>query len=60
MPWYEHTLQIYPGKIIDKQLELKQFMNSDITLKEITKVKKIFKRNLLNINHIRMEYPDIN
>ncbi len=56
----EENINELVEKIIDKQLELKQFMNSDITLKEITKVKKIFKRNLLNINHIRMEYPDIN
>ncbi|MBU2651588.1 MAG: HDIG domain-containing protein [Bacteroidetes bacterium] len=43
--------------IIDKQLETGQFDNSNITLKEITRIKKIFKKKLMTIYHIRIEYP---
>ena len=45
-------------EIIDKQLETGQFENSDITLKEITKIKSIFKKKLMTIYHIRIEYPE--
>ena len=43
--------------IIDKQIEMKQFVNSDLTLKEITRVKKILKNKLLSIYHVRIAYP---
>lgn len=43
--------------IIDKQLETGQFDNSNITLKEITRIKKIFKKKLMTIYHVRIEYP---
>ena len=44
-------------KIIDSLIEQKQFSNSDITLKEISIIKKIFKKRMLNIMHVRIEYP---
>jgi len=44
--------------IIDKQIENKQFLNSELTLKDITRIKKILKKSLMNIYHIRMEYPE--
>jgi putative nucleotidyltransferase with HDIG domain len=44
-------------EIIDKQVEQKQFKNSNITLKDITRVKHVFKQRLMNIYHIRIEYP---
>lgn len=43
--------------IIDKQIEMKQFVNSDLTLKEITRIKKILKKKLLSIYHVRIAYP---
>lgn len=43
--------------IIDKQIEQKQFKNCNITLKDITRVKHVFKHRLMNIYHIRIEYP---
>jgi putative nucleotidyltransferase with HDIG domain len=43
--------------IINKQLETQQFENSDITLKEIFRIKKILKIRLMTIYHIRIEYP---
>lgn len=46
------------NKIIDKQLEENQFLNSNITLKEIETIKKVIKKKLMNIYHVRVEYPE--
>ncbi len=45
-------------KIIDKQKNDNQFTNSDITFREIEKIKKIIKNKLMTIYHLRVEYPD--
>ncbi|MDT0641729.1 HDIG domain-containing protein [Zunongwangia sp. F363] len=45
-------------KIINKQMKEGQFLNSNITFKEIQLVKKILKRKLKNIYHLRVEYPE--
>jgi len=45
-------------KIIDKQVKDKQFLNANITFKEIEQIKKILKRKLKNIYHLRVEYPE--
>ncbi|MFD2562212.1 HD family phosphohydrolase [Aquimarina rubra] len=45
-------------KIVNKQMEDGQFLNANITFKEIQQVKKIFKRKLTNIYHLRIEYPE--
>ncbi len=44
--------------IIDHQIEEQQFINSNITFKDITQIKRIFKRKLMNIYHVRVEYPE--
>ena len=44
-------------KVIDRQIEQNQFVNADITFKNINSIKKIFKKKLLNIYHLRIEYP---
>ncbi len=44
-------------KIIDNQMENRQFRNSPLTLKDISTIKKIIKKKLLSIYHIRIEYP---
>ena len=43
--------------IITTQIEQNQFMNSDITFKDINRLKKIFKKKLMNVYHVRVEYP---
>jgi len=43
--------------IIDYKIAQNQFINSDITFKDITTIKKIFKKRLMNIYHARIEYP---
>lgn len=44
--------------IISGQMMSGQYDNADITLKDINRIKKIFKKMLLTIYHIRIEYPD--
>ena len=45
-------------RVINKQIEEQQFVNADITLKEISQIKKILKKMLMNIYHVRIEYPN--
>jgi len=44
--------------ILTKQMEDGQFLNADITFKEIQAIKKVLKRKLANIYHLRIEYPE--
>lgn len=46
------------NKIVEKQKADNQFINSNITFREIEKIKKVIKRKLMNIYHLRVEYPD--
>ena len=54
----ENNLNNLVDNIIAGQMQSGQFDNADITLKEINKIKKIFKKMLLTIYHIRIEYPE--
>lgn len=45
-------------KIIDNQMDQGQFLNADITFKEIQLIKKVLKKKLNNIFHLRVEYPE--
>jgi cyclic-di-AMP phosphodiesterase PgpH len=44
--------------IITRQVETDQFINSDITLRDITTIKKILKKKMKNIYHVRIAYPE--
>ncbi len=44
-------------RIIESQVNDNQFSNSDLTFQDITKVKKILKKRLMSIYHVRIEYP---
>lgn len=44
-------------RIIDSQVKDNQFSNSDLTFQDITRIKKILKKRLMSIYHIRIEYP---
>lgn len=48
----------FVDKIIAGQMSANQFLNADITFKEIETIKKIFKQKLTNIYHLRIEYPE--
>ncbi|HKR06418.1 MAG TPA: HDIG domain-containing protein [Bacteroidia bacterium] len=43
--------------IIESQIHQQQFINCDITFKDISSIKKIFKKMLMSIYHVRVEYP---
>lgn len=45
-------------KIIDGQIQNKQFEQSNITFKEISQIKEILKKQLKNIYHLRVDYPE--
>ena len=47
-------------KIINHQIECGQFENCDITYRDITAIKKIFKKMLGSIYHVRIAYPSSN
>lgn len=44
--------------IINKQIETNQFVNANITFKEIRLVKSVLKKKLLNSHHVRIAYPE--
>jgi len=54
----EQKLNDLVENIITKQMETNQFVNADITMREIIIVKKILKKKLMNIYHVRIAYPD--
>lgn len=43
--------------IIDAQVKDNQFINTDLTFRDITVIKKVFKKKLMNIYHVRIAYP---
>lgn len=60
------SLQTYDIESIDKlvegivksQMSEGQYANADITLKDISTIKKMFKKKLMNIYHVRVSYPE--
>ena len=55
-PNYE-KINEFVNQLIDKQMISGQFKFSNITLMEIELVKKILIKKLVNIYHLRIEYP---
>ena len=51
-------IDMFVEKIIDGQMEQGQFLNANITFKEIQTIKKVLKKKLNNIYHLRVEYPE--
>lgn len=60
------SLQHYDSESIDKlvegiiqyQIDEGQYVHADITFKDITTIKRMFKKKLKNIYHVRISYPD--
>ncbi|QLG46649.1 HD family phosphohydrolase [Costertonia aggregata] len=48
----------FVDKIIGGQMQANQFLNANITFKEIEIIKKVLKQKLTNIYHLRIEYPE--
>ena len=51
-------IDAFVEKIIKKQMDEDQYLNADITFKEIQQIKKVLKKKLNNIYHLRIEYPE--
>ena len=51
-------IDAFVENIINKQIEEGQFLNANITFKEIESIKKVLKLKLANIYHLRIEYPE--
>ncbi len=51
-------IDAFVEKIIDGQMAQGQFLNANITFKEIQTIKKVLKKKLNNIYHLRVEYPE--
>ncbi len=47
-------------RIFKYKMDENQLVNSDLTFKELTLLKKIFKKKLMNMYHVRIEYPKSN
>lgn len=44
--------------IINKQMEAGQFLNTDLTMHDIETCRKVLKKKLMNIYHVRIAYPE--
>ena len=51
-------IEQFVDSIIDKQIDEKQFNDCNITLLEIETVKKVLSKKLINVYHLRVEYPE--
>ncbi len=51
-------IEEFVDKIIAAQMQAGQFLNANITFKDIEAVKKVLKQKLTNIYHLRVEYPE--
>ncbi len=56
-PTYQ-VIDEFVEKIITGQMNANQFLNANITFKEIQMIKKVLKHKLTNIYHLRVEYPE--
>lgn len=52
------SIDVLIDKIVAKQMADNQFLNADITFKEIETVRKVLKKKLKNIYHLRIDYPE--
>ncbi|MGK0378822.1 MAG: putative nucleotidyltransferase with HDIG domain, partial [Patiriisocius sp.] len=51
-------IDVFVEKIINGQMDQGQFLNADITFNDIQVIKKVLKKKLNNIYHLRVEYPE--
>lgn len=54
----EESLNKLVDNIIDGQMKANQFDNTNITFHDITMTKKVLKKKLMSIYHVRIAYPD--
>lgn len=51
-------IDIFVENIVNNQMDQGQYINANITFKEIETIKKVLKKKLNNIYHLRVEYPE--
>jgi putative nucleotidyltransferase with HDIG domain len=44
--------------VIQRQMDDQQYINADITLRDISRIKKVFKKMLMEMHHVRIAFPD--
>jgi len=54
----EQKINDLVDNIVNALINDNQFANANITFKEISKVKKVLKKKLMDMNHVRIAYPD--
>lgn len=54
----EESLNKLVDNIIDGQMNANQFDNTNLTFHDITLTKKVLKKKLMSIYHVRIAYPD--
>jgi len=54
----EENIKELVDTLINQQLADGQFNDANITFKDISTIKSVFKKKLLNIYHARIEYPE--
>ena len=59
LPKYDsESIEKLVNGIIDYQINGGQFAVANITFKDINQIKKMFKKKLMSIYHVRVEYPE--
>lgn len=53
----QHSIAETIEHIIDYQIKENQFINAEVTFRDISRVKEVFRKKLLNVYHPRVEYP---
>ena len=54
----ENSISALVDNIIKKQTEDGQFQNVDLTMRDFSTIKKVLKKKLMSIYHVRIAYPD--
>jgi membrane-associated HD superfamily phosphohydrolase len=53
-----NKINSFVENIIDLQMEQVLFANANFTFKEIGQIKKVLKKKLTNMYHLRVAYPE--
>ena len=54
----ENNISALVDNIIQKQMDDGQFQNVDLTMRDFTTIKKVLKKKLMSIYHVRIAYPE--
>jgi putative nucleotidyltransferase with HDIG domain len=54
----KEQIAVLVDDVIQRQMDDQQFVNADITLKDFGKIKKVFKKMLMEMYHVRIAFPD--